>query len=77
MGSRKTYHVVPDSTGGWKVQGENAKRAVANYDTKQLAVERAKELAKAQPEGKVVIHKQDGKIQTEHTYGNDPFPPKG
>jgi len=24
-----------------------------------------------------VIRRKDGQIQTEHTYGKDPFPPKG
>ena len=34
-------------------------------------------LAKKGPLGQIKIHKQDGKIQTEHTYGGDPHPPKG
>jgi hypothetical protein len=40
-------------------------------------VQSAKDLAKAQPLGQVVIHRTDGQIQTEHTYGKDPHPPKG
>ena len=36
-----------------------------------------KELAKKAPLGQIKIHKQDGTIQTEHTYGQDPYPPKG
>lgn len=27
--------------------------------------------------GQVIIHKQDGTIQTEYTYGDDPSPPAG
>lgn len=69
--SRKTYHVVKQDD-QWKVKGENAQRSSANFDTKNAAVERAKELAKSQPLGQVVIHKQDGEIQTEYTYGADP-----
>jgi uncharacterized protein YdaT len=59
------------------VKAENAERASSVQDTKEKAVEKAKELAKSASEGQVVIHKKDGIIQTEHTYGNDPFPPKG
>jgi hypothetical protein len=36
-----------------------------------------KELAKSFPKAQGVIHKQNGKIQTEYTYGSDPYPPKG
>ncbi len=77
MSERKTYHVTPNHGEGWKVKAENASKASNICDTKAAAVQRAKELAKSQAEGQVIIHKQDGKIQTEYTYGNDPFPPEG
>ncbi len=77
MSKRKTYHVTPGTNGGWKVKGEKVSRASSSHETKAKAVERAKEPAKNQGLGQVVIHKQDGTIQTEHTYGKDPYPPKG
>lgn len=77
MPKRMTYHVTPGADGGWKVKEENASRASSNHDTKAEAIERAKELAKNQNLGQVIIHKQDGTFQTEYTYGKDPFPPKG
>jgi len=77
MSNRKTYHVMPKPGGGWNVKQEKAERASSSHDTKAEAVERAKELAKNQTLGQIVIHKQDGTIQTEHTYGEDPHPPKG
>ena len=77
MEKRKTYHVIPGTDGCWKVKEEKASRASNSQETKAEAVERAKELAKNQGLGQVVIHKQDGTIQTEHTYGKDPYPPKG
>ena len=77
MAKRKTYHVTSGPDGGWKVKEEKASRASSSHETKAEAVERAKELAKNQDLGQVVIHKQDGTIQTEHTYGKDPYPPKG
>jgi len=77
MSKRKTYHVTPGTDGGWKVKEENASKALSKYDTKADAVNRAKEVAKNQDLGQVVIHKKDMTIQTEHTYGKDPYPPKG
>jgi len=77
MSNRKVYHVTPGPKGGWQVKAEKASRASSIEDTKDKAVEKAKELAKSSSEGQVVIHKKDGTIQTEHTYGSDPFPPKG
>ena len=77
MASRKTYHVTPNQQGGWNVKAENASRASSACDTKAEAVDRAKDLAKSQSLGQVVVHGQDGRIQTEYTYGKDPYPPKG
>jgi uncharacterized protein YdaT len=77
MSKRKTYHVTPNTDGGWKVKEEKASRASSSHDTKAEAVDRAKELAKNQELGQVVIHKKEMTIQTEHTYGKDPYPPKG
>jgi len=76
MASRKTYHIVPNQD-GWKVQAEGAQRASSSHDNKAAAVDRARQLAKAQPLGQMIIHKRDGSFQTEHTYGKDPHPPKG
>lgn len=74
--SRKTYHVSPHPK-GWQVKPENAERANRVVDTKAEAVQLGRELAKAQELGQLVVHKQDGTIQTEHTYRQDPFPPAG
>jgi hypothetical protein len=74
---RVRYRVTPDGDNGWKVKRDGAQRADSIHDNKDDAIERAKELAKSQDLGQVVIHRQDGTIQTEHTYGQDPYPPKG
>lgn len=77
MANRKTYHVTADGEGGWRVKADGGYRASSTHENKADAVQSAKDLAKAQPLGQVVIHGRDGKIQTEHTYGKDPHPPKG
>jgi uncharacterized protein YdaT len=76
MSQRKTYHVEHED-GEWKVEAEHAKRASGVFETKAEAIGRARELAQAQALGQVIVHKKDGEIQTEWTYGQDPFPPKG
>lgn len=75
--SRTKYRVTPTGDGEWRVKRDGAERATGVYENKTDAVARAKELAKANEPGQVIIHGQDGKIQTEHTYGEDPYPPKG
>lgn len=75
--SRKVVHVVSDKKGGWDVKSEKAERAAANFENKSDAIGRAKEIAKNVPLGQIKIHGLDGKIQTEHTYGEDPRKYKG
>lgn len=58
-------------------KGRGASRASSTHERKAEAVDRARELAKNQPLGQIVIHKQDGLFQTEHAYRKDPYPPKG
>lgn len=64
---RKVYHVTTHEE-GWKVQAEGAQRASRVTDTKAEAVEAARELAKNQEPSQVVIHRQDGTIQTHYSY---------
>jgi hypothetical protein len=76
MARRQTYHVT--SRGDeWQVKKAGQQQPVSTHHKKERAVEKAKELAKDAPLGQVVIHRRDGQIQTEHTYGQDPYPPKG
>ena len=75
--ARKRYHVTPHKDGGWQVKRRRAERADSIHRLKSEAVGRGRELAGSQSEGQLFIHGRDGKIQTEHTYGNDPYPPAG
>lgn len=72
MSERKRVWVSPDGQGGWDVKTQGAQRAAANYEDKPDAVNRAKDIARSAPLGQVIIKGEDGKIQTEHTYGKDP-----
>jgi hypothetical protein len=74
---RKVYHVVPAPEKGWLVKEEKNKNPSARADRKTDAVKRAKELAKKAKLGQVIVHKKNGQIQTEYTYGDDPRSTKG
>jgi hypothetical protein len=77
MSKRRTYDVSPRKGGQWAVKERCASRAVGVFDLKDDAVDRACEVAMNKPRSQVVIRKTDGKFQTEHTYGSDPYPPRG
>ena len=69
---RLVYHVVPNSSGErWVVSQENAEFR-KEFDTKDEAVEFAKERARAAELGQIKVHKQDGNMEYENTYGEDP-----
>ena len=72
MSDRRTYDVSPDGDGGWDVKRRGNDRATGNFENKGDAIGSARGHARGGDEGQVVIRGRDGKIQREHTYGNDP-----
>lgn len=74
--NRKKYHVSPHDD-GWQVKMEGGKRATEVFETKDMAVDEAQNLAKEQEPSQILIHGQDGKIKEERTYGQDPKRTKG
>jgi hypothetical protein len=77
MSERKVYHVVPNGDQGWRLKVEGAQRATSRHQTKEEAIQKGRALASKEPLGQVIIHKRDGTIEGEYTYGKDPFPPRG
>ncbi|HWG91533.1 MAG TPA: DUF2188 domain-containing protein [Candidatus Thermoplasmatota archaeon] len=75
MGTKDNYHVTPHPQ-GWAVKREHAERASSVHGTKEEAVRAGIDLAKRH-EGSLRIHNQDGRIQEERTYREDPYPPEG
>lgn len=71
----KNIHVIQEDN-QWKVKQEGAKRSSGNFVTQHEAFERARDLAQKNGQ-EVSIHGRDGKIREKHSYGNDPYPPKG
>lgn len=75
MSNRNRHHVVPHPE-GWAIRREGSDRASAITPTKEQAIDRAREIAERE-QGGVVIHRENGTIQEERTYGPDPYPPRG
>jgi Uncharacterized protein conserved in bacteria (DUF2188) len=73
---RDSHHVVPNPDGGWDVRRGGSERSSGHFETKQVAVDRGREISRNQ-ETEFVIHNRDGKIASSDSHGNDPFPPKG
>lgn len=72
--ARKVYRVVPNA-GDWDVTHEG--QVLSHHYLKDNAVEAGKKVAKANQPSQLVVHKADGTFEYEHTYGDDPFPPRG
>lgn len=72
MGTRSVYHVVPfDELWAVKLAGDSLNEYAA---TKDLAISRAKELARRSHLAQVVVHGRDGKIEEEFYYGEERSP---
>jgi uncharacterized protein YdaT len=52
---------------GWAVKSSNAKRASNIFDTKEEAIERAKEIAENK-QTSITVYKQDGSVQYHKSY---------
>lgn len=73
MPQRQVFHSSP-SGDGWKVTQSG--RTISNHATQASAEDEAIRLAKKAESdgglGQAVLHKSDGKIREERTYGKDP-----
>jgi hypothetical protein len=65
------YHVIP-YLATWRVKRRGANRATTVYSTRSEAVGRARELAKKNTYGTVIVHRVDGSVSRVTTYGKDP-----
>jgi len=75
---RKRYHVTRRSDGNWQGKLEKGKRATVLGKTQTEVVSEMANIAKNHGNSQVLIHRTNGQIREERTYGGkDPFPPKG
>lgn len=69
---RTVYHVLPNGDKGWKAENVGSKKVIMEEATKEEIVKKIKEKAKKEEPSQVVVHKKDGNIEYESTYGDDP-----
>lgn len=70
---RTVYHVVPNASAeAWVVTRENDDTFREEYRTKEEAVAAAKTRARDREPSQVKVHRQDGNMDYESTYQDDP-----
>lgn len=68
-GSRRVvFHVTPRE-GNWTVSEEGCPDGQSTYETKDEALEQARQRALDAGAGQVTVHRLDGSIETEDRYG--------
>jgi iron-sulfur cluster repair protein YtfE (RIC family) len=70
-GGRAVFHVTKYKN-GWQVRQTGASAQLVVVDTKDSALDKARELAGSMAFSQVVVHNADGRIAEEFTYGDDP-----
>lgn len=73
--ARNVYYVSPRGA-YWIVQTAGG-YVYSTHSRKEDALEAARQMAYANMPSQVMVQLQNGQWQTEWTYGNDPFPPRG
>ena len=69
---RMVYHITPDALGKcWIVTQEN-RNMRQEFDTKEEAEKFARHRARLNQFAQVKVHKKDGDLDYESTYGEDP-----
>ena len=76
--NRTVYHVTPNSDlSKWLVVRENDDSFRNEFETKAEAEEAAKTRARKEQPSQVKVHKKDGNMEYESTYGDDPRSSRG
>lgn len=78
MAKRTVFHLTQNKQSGrWQVKEQGHSQSESTHRTQAAAINAARQAAKAETLAQVKIHGRDNMIRTEHTYGKDPYPPKG
>lgn len=75
MAKKPPVHTVPHGD-GWANRREGSDKVSKTFDTKRDAQAAGRDTAQRE-KTEHVIHKQDGTIGENNSYGNDTHPPKG
>jgi len=66
------YHVISALGGRWRVKRRGANRAASVHSTQGEAVVKARELARKDVNGTVIVHRVDGTVSRVTTYEKKP-----
>ena len=66
-GHHNTRHVLPGKQRGWDVKKGGSGKVIQHFDTKDQAVDFARQIAQNQGV-ELVIHKRDGTVQSINSY---------
>lgn len=72
----KQLWVSPNPSWWWRVHKPWSKRDSVHQQTKEQALESAREIAKNQKR-ELIVQKKNWKIAMRNSYWRDPFPPRG
>jgi len=74
MTDRKVFHSTHTSGEGWHValNGKTLSKHLTQNESHEAAKAYARKAYEDGDLGQAVLHKENGTIQTEHTYGKDP-----
>ncbi|HEY9839196.1 MAG: DUF2188 domain-containing protein [Candidatus Sericytochromatia bacterium] len=71
--ARVVYHVVHSNAAGvWEIKQQRNPQVLSTHRTKEEAVAAGRIIARAAGLGQLIVHKLNGQIETEYTYGKDP-----
>lgn len=73
---REIYHVLWERN-HWTIKKEKSRTGNGKFQNKEEALQKGRSIARSKRLGQLIVHKKDGKVQTEFTYKKDPHPPKG
>lgn len=71
----RNQHVTPHRDDGWQVKSSSNVKATARTSSQANAIQIARGIAIKQ-QSEVVIHRPNGHIRDNNSYGNDLFLPK-
>lgn len=69
-----TIFVMPQDD-NWIVKSDHSQNVISSHDSREAAIEAAKEVAMGEDSGLVIL-REDGTIDNLGAYGVDPFPSK-
>jgi hypothetical protein len=72
MANRRVFRITPLPFARWKLAQDGYDKVLGTFNDKAEGIESGRRWAKANMPSQLVIHKLDGTIQTEYTYGADP-----